>query len=85
MSPCMTIYTQPGCQRCAATKRVATKVGITPIMVDVSADQDAADALRARGELELPVVSVTDAAGAEVRRWSGFRPELVKDAAGAMA
>lgn len=85
MSPCMTIYTKPGCQRCAATKRAATKVGITPIMVDVAADQDAADALRARGELELPVVSVTDSAGSEVRRWSGFRPELVRDAAGVLA
>lgn len=42
MSRCMTIYTKPGCQRCAATKRAATKVGITPIMVDVATDQDAA-------------------------------------------
>lgn len=81
----MTIFTKPGCQRCAATKRAATKAGITPLMVDVSADQEAADALRARGELELPVVSVTDAAGAEVSRWSGFRPDLVKDAAVVLA
>lgn len=68
----VTVYTKPECVQCEWTKRLLDKQGIAFAEIDVTADDSAAQELRERGELKLPVVvTPTD-------RWSGFRPERIK-------
>lgn len=74
----MTIYSAPGCMRCKTTRRAAAAEGVDPVMVDISADPDAGDRIRARGFSELPVVQVTDDADELVEEWSGFRLDQVR-------
>lgn len=67
----ITIYTRNDCVQCHATKRAMENRGLTFEMVNVDHSPEAADALRAMGFRQLPVVI----AGEE--KWSGFRPDLI--------
>ncbi|MGP3590865.1 glutaredoxin-like protein NrdH [Vagococcus sp. WN89Y] len=67
----ITIYTKNDCVQCHATKRAMESRGLAFEMVNVDHTPQAADALRAMGFRQLPVVI----AGEE--KWSGFRPDMI--------
>lgn len=68
----VTVYTREGCVQCNATTRDLDKAGIEYALIDVTHDEPAADALRAEGHQQLPVV-VT-----ENETWTGYRPDKIK-------
>ena len=74
----VTVYTQPHCYPCDATKRRMTKKGID---FEVKDAQDQCEAWieqqRQRGLASTPIVSVTDESGAEVAVWAGFQPTKI--------
>ena len=67
----VTVYSKPACVQCDATYRALDKKGIEYTVVDISADVDALERVRALGYLQAPVV----VAGEE--SWSGFRPDQI--------
>lgn len=70
----LTVYTQPNCQPCKATLRLAARLGHTIIerpLAEVSAQQLAA--FRQAGFRSAPVVI---AEGGQA--WAGYRPDLLK-------
>lgn len=66
----VTVYSKPDCQPCTLTKRALTNYGIDYTERPVT---DRLDEFKDRGFVSSPVVIVTDAKGAELRAWSGFR------------
>lgn len=66
----ITIYTRNDCVQCHATKRAMENRGVAFEMVNVDLQPDAADALRAQGFRQLPVVIAGETS------WSGFRPDM---------
>ena len=82
----ITLYSEPSCVQCTATKRVLDKAGLTYDVIDVSVDDAALERIKSWGYQQAPVVeldeSVTDSQardgmGTEVNTWSGFRPDLL--------
>lgn len=71
----VTVYTQPSCQPCRATKRWLDKRGITYTQVDVTHDPTAAEYVKDLGYLAAPVVITSDGA-----HWNEFRPDLLEEA-----
>ena len=71
----ITLYTQPNCQPCKATKRWWDKRGITYAEVDVTTSPQDAEALRALGFKESPVVIVSTGDPETDLSWSGFNPD----------
>lgn len=69
----ITVYTQPGCGPCLATKRALDKAGLPYDVADISQDDGARDYVMALGYLSAPVVVSGD------EHWSGFRPERIKN------
>ena len=69
-TPTITVYSKPDCQPCRNTKRALDRAGIPYAEKPVA---DRVDEFKDRGFLSSPVVVVTDADGAELRAWSGFR------------
>ncbi|AVY97942.1 MULTISPECIES: glutaredoxin-like protein NrdH [Lelliottia] len=67
----ITIYTRNDCVQCHATKRAMENRGVAFEMVNVDLQPDAADALRAQGFRQLPVVIAGETS------WSGFRPDMI--------
>ena len=65
------MYSKPACVQCDATYRALDKKGIEYTVVDISADVDALERVRALGFLRAPVV----VAGEE--SWAGFRPDRI--------
>jgi len=70
----LTVYTQPSCQPCKATKRWLDRRGITYQEVDVTTSPDDAEAIRALGFKEAPVVIVSSGDPELDLMWSGFDP-----------
>lgn len=82
----VTLYTQPGCMPCMATKRALTNRGVPHDVVDVRQDEEAAELLRSRGFPGTPVVIAT--VNGREYAWHGHRDDdidalafLVKDSA----
>lgn len=71
----VTLYSQPGCGPCVATKRALEKRGITPDVVNIRDDQGAADRLKELGYQGTPVVEVTTEAGSY--HWGGFQLDKI--------
>ncbi len=67
----ITIYTRNDCVQCHATKRAMESRGLAFEMVNIDQQPEAADALRAMGFRQLPVVLAGET------KWSGFRPDLI--------
>ncbi|MEV7962362.1 glutaredoxin family protein [Oerskovia paurometabola] len=67
----VTVYTQPACQPCLATKRLLTKRGVEFTEIDVTQDAEARELVRSLGYLEAPVVIAGDT------HWSGYRPDQI--------
>jgi glutaredoxin-like protein NrdH len=70
----LTVYTQPSCQPCKATKRWLDRRGISYQEVDVTTSPDDAEAIRALGFKEAPVVIVSSGDPELDLMWSGFDP-----------
>lgn len=67
----ITIYTRNNCVQCHATKRAMENRGFDFELINIDNHPEAADALRAQGYRQLPVVVTEDAS------WSGFRPDMI--------
>lgn len=72
----VTVYTKPDCVQCDATKRTLNKHGIPFAEIDLSANADALDRLKAAGWMRAPVVETADG-----QMWSGYRPDRIRDLA----
>ena len=70
----LTVYSQPNCQPCKATKRWLDRRGIIYQEVDVTTSPDDAEAIRALGFKEAPVVIVSSGDPELDLMWSGFDP-----------
>jgi glutaredoxin-like protein NrdH len=70
----LTVYTQPSCQPCKATKRWLDRRGISYQEVDVTTSPNDAEAIRALGFKEAPVVIVSSGDPELDLMWSGFDP-----------
>lgn len=75
----ITVFTKPQCQQCEATKRRLRDRGITFETVDLSENPATLKQLVQAGYRQAPVVITPDAA------WSGYRPDLIDQLAGALA
>lgn len=69
----VTVYSKPACVQCDATYRALDKkgIGIEYTVVDISADVDALERVRALGYLQAPVVVAGE------QSWAGFRPDQI--------
>lgn len=67
----ITVYTKPSCVQCNATYRALDAKGLDYVTVDLSADEEALEAVKALGYMQAPVVVTPD------DHWSGFRPDKI--------
>ena len=72
----VTVYTKPDCVQCDATKRTLNKHEIPFIEIDLTADAEVLDRLKAAGWMRAPIVETADG-----QMWSGFRPDKIRDLA----
>ncbi len=79
MTMAITVYTKPSCVQCTATYRALDNKGIEYDVRDLSADENALEAVKALGYLQAPVV-ITDE-----EHWSGFRPDKINALAARLA
>jgi len=70
---------KPSCVQCTATYRALDSKGIEYNILDLSADENALEAVKALGYLQAPVV-ITDE-----DHWSGFRPDKINELAARLA
>ncbi|MCS4277407.1 MULTISPECIES: glutaredoxin-like protein NrdH [Mycetocola] len=75
----ITVYTKPSCVQCTATYRALDSKGLEYEVLDVSADENALEAVKALGYLQAPVVIADD------EHWSGFRPDKIEELAARLA
>lgn len=75
----MVVYTRDGCTRCKHTIRLATALGLEPVVINTTSVPDAGDWLVSEGYQELPVVIVYGADGSRLDEWSGNRPSKIKE------
>lgn len=71
----VTLFTQPGCGPCTATKRHLDKLGIEHTVVDIRQDTAAGAMLTARGFTGTPVVIATTPDGE--RSWQDYQGEKI--------
>ena len=74
----VTVYSQPHCQPCKATKRWLNKNDVPFTEVDVTTSPDDAEAIRALGFKEAPVVIVSTGDPETDLMWSGFIPDNLR-------
>ena len=71
--PVITVYTNPGCVQCDATRKYLTDRNTRFDVVDLSIDELALAAVKDLGYMQAPVVFVRYPNGSETH-WSGFQP-----------
>lgn len=71
MTEPVTVYTQPHCMPCTATKSQLDRRGIPYQAIDITTDPDAATYVRSLGHQQSPVVVAGDT------HWSGYRPDRI--------
>jgi glutaredoxin-like protein NrdH len=71
----VSVYTQPGCQPCKATKRWLDQRGLTYTPVDVSESPADLAAIKALGYVGVPVVVVSNGDPETDLHWHGFHPD----------
>lgn len=74
----VTVYTQPRCVQCDATKRWLKKRGHKWAEVDLTTSPADMEAVKALGYTQAPVVVVSHGVGSDVH-WSGNRPDLLAE------
>lgn len=67
------VFTKPGCQPCAATKRHLDNLEIPHQVHDITEDDAARQRIIDLGYVQAPVVIVTHALS--VDHWSGYKPD----------
>lgn len=72
----ITVYSKPTCVQCDATYRALDKHGLDYEVVDVTANFEVLEMIKALGYQQAPVVVAGDG-----RHWSGFRPDEIKSLA----
>lgn len=72
----VTVYTKSDCVQCDATKRTLTKYEIPFSEIDLSANADILDQLKAAEWMRAPIVKAADG-----KMWSGFRPDRIRELA----
>jgi glutaredoxin-like protein NrdH len=72
MTAAVTVFTQPNCAQCFATKKHLDKLGIEHQTVDVTQDPEAHAYVTGLGYTSAPVVVAGDS------HWSGYRPDRLK-------
>lgn len=75
--PRVTVYTLPSCVQCDRTKKLMDREGIAYDPVKLEDHPDIAADFKEQGLLQAPIVVV----GNDGRRWTGFRPDLIKELA----
>lgn len=70
----ITVYSQPSCQPCKATKRWLDKRGISYHEVDVTTSPDDLAAIKSLGYKSAPVVIVSTGDPEIELHWFGFDP-----------
>lgn len=73
MTDTVTLYTQPGCGPCAATKRYLVKAGVGHDVVNVQEDPSAAAVLAKHGLTRTPAVIAT--VGGKDYAWQEHRTD----------
>lgn len=73
----ITVYTRPSCGPCMGTMRHLDKGGVAYQKVSTTESVEVADALKALGYMQAPVVVVRPAGSTEDIHWSGFRPDML--------
>jgi glutaredoxin len=83
------IYTRDGCTRCKHTIRLATALGMEPVVINTTSVPSAGDFLIDLGYTELPVVMIYPVDRPEddgrvvvveaLDAWSGNRPSKLKE------
>lgn len=76
MTDTITLYSQPSCGPCFATKRYLDREKVPHVVVDVRADPTAAAALKAHGITGTPAVIAT--VGSKEYAWQGHRPDQLE-------
>ena len=71
--PVITVYTNPSCVQCDATRKYLTERNTRFDVVDLSTDGLALAAVKDLGYMQAPVVFVRYPNGSETH-WSGFNP-----------
>lgn len=71
--PVITVYTNPSCMACDATKKYLSKRNTQFETVDLSTDGLALAAVKDLGYMQAPVVFVRYPNGSETH-WNGFNP-----------
>jgi glutaredoxin-like protein NrdH len=71
----ITVYTQPGCQPCRATKRWLDSRDVDYQTVDVTTSPDDLAAIKALGYEGVPVVIVSGRTPETDLHWVGFHPD----------
>lgn len=81
----ITIYVKPtGCFGCDQSKKILTAAGVAYETVDITKDADALAFVKdVLGFASAPAflldgITVNDVNGAAIDRWSGLRPDLLK-------
>lgn len=74
MTRIITIYSQPFCQPCKATKKWLDRRGIIYQDIDITKHPEHAEAIRALGFKQAPVVIVSTGDPEMDLMWSGFDP-----------
>ena len=72
--PVITVYTNPGCVQCDATRKYLTERNTRFDVVDLSTNELALAAVKDLGYMQAPVVFVRYPGGSE-SHWSGFNPQ----------
>lgn len=71
----VTVYTLPVCVQCNQTKKLMDREGIEYDAVNLQDVPELAAEFKDAGLLQAPIVVV----GNDGRRWTGFRPDLIKE------
>ena len=69
----ITVYTKPNCVMCDSTFRALFSKGIDPEYVNLAANPQALEEVKALGYMQAPVVVTDD------DHWSGFRPDKISE------
>ena len=72
-TPAITVYTNPSCMACDATKKYLSERHTKFETVDLSTDELALAAVKDLGYMQAPVVFVRYPGGSETH-WNGFNP-----------
>ena len=76
----VTLYTQPQCGECRATKHALESRGVPFTAVNVMESAASLEKIKGLGYLTVPVVIVED--GSEIEHWGGFQMDRIADLAG---